>query len=164
MQQVLYINGGAEIDGDYRYRLWRDVGGAGREVLWVMLNPSTADGQHNDATIRKCIRFSQLWGYGRFTVMNLFAFRATDPKDMKAAADPVGPRNDDVLAEGMARAKAVVVAWGANGSFRDRDLAFADRHAGVRFQCLGVTKDGSPQHPLYIPYDRPLTPWTPRTP
>ena len=145
----------------YRYRLNRKVSTSSTRVLWVMLNPSTADVTLNDATIRKCMAFTKLWGHGRMDVVNLFAFRSTDPKGLKTAEDPVGRLNDQHIAEAIAESQSIVLGWGAHGKLMGRDKAFVEAHkaSADRFMCLGTTKDGAPLHPLYIPYDRPLAPW-----
>lgn len=133
----------------YRYTLWREwVGGKGY-VMFVGLNPSTADETKDDATIRRCIGFAKAWGYSALCMTNLFAFRATKPKDMKAAADPVGPDNDKHLGRLAQRAGVVVAAWGADGTYRGRNtevLAMLDQ----TLHCLSLTKDGHPGHPLYL--------------
>ena len=133
----------------YRYALWREwIGGEGY-AMFVGLNPSTADETQDDPTIRRCIAFAKAWGYAGLCMTNLFAFRATQPEDMKAANDPVGPENDahlKALAEG---AGVIVAAWGVHGTY-------GGRHNAVRamlpeLHCLALTKDGHPGHPLYLP-------------
>ena len=136
--------------GRYRYRLWRRWA-PGRQVLFVMLNPSTADETTNDPTIRRCAGFARSWGFASLAVVNLFALRATDPARLRAARDPVGCDNDRHIAAAAAAAHAVVVAWGMHGDLhaRDRDvLALLAQH---RPRCLGLTRDGHPRHPLYLP-------------
>jgi hypothetical protein len=136
--------------GRYRYTLDRRWGD-GPLMTWVMLNPSTADAEKDDPTIRRCIAFAKAWGYGGLTVTNLFAFRATDPADMRAAADPVGPYNDRAILDAC-RGRVAVAAWGVHGEYKGRALAVCrmiDQESnGLR--CLGVTKDGHPKHPLYV--------------
>lgn len=163
---AILVNGRDAVLSDdlvYRYWLHRWVfDGDGGCVTWVMLNPSTADANVDDATIRKCMAFTKLWGHSSMVVINLFAFRSTDPKGLKTAADPVGPENDEFLAKWMAGSEKVVVAWGAHGSLLNRDKDFVEKHSALasRFQCLGTTKSGAPKHPLYIPYTQPLLPWS----
>lgn len=133
----------------YRYDLWRTwIGGEGY-AMFVGLNPSTADETQDDPTIRRCIAFAKSWGYAGLCMTNLFAFRATDPEDMKRAADPVGPQNDLVLKERAGRAGVVVAAWGVHGTYKNR--AWAVRMALPQLHCLRLTKDGHPGHPLYLP-------------
>jgi hypothetical protein len=150
--------------GTWRYRLTRRWGDAPL-ALFVMLNPSTADAEIDDPTIRKCVGFARRWGMGGVVVGNLFAFRATRPADMLAAADPVGPDNRAWLEEMAAGAAAsggiVVCAWGANGKHMDQDAAVLGwlEAAGVRPTALRVNKDGTPMHPLYVPYETVPSPY-----
>lgn len=141
----------------YRYTLWRDLGDllsdADRPFLMVIgLNPSTADETKDDPTIRRCKTFAAAWGFSGLLMANLFAFRATDPGDMIAAADPVGPENDRYLAECAGRAGMVLAAWGCLGSHNGRSLQVLSmlNVATVRMRCLKKNADGSPQHPLYV--------------
>jgi hypothetical protein len=126
-------------------------------MLFVMLNPSTADALVDDPTIRRCIGFAQREGMGALEVVNVFAFKATDPKAMFGAGrDIVGPDNREHARWAVAQASRVVVAWGAHpvgSSPIPAVIAHANRW------CLGVTKDGSPRHPLYVRADQPLIPW-----
>jgi len=149
--------------GLYRYRLERNVGLWGKQATFVMLNPSTADAERDDATIRRCIGFARAWNCGRLVVVNLFAYRATKPEAMKMTADPVGPENDHHIVEAAREAARdggrLICAWGANGKFRDRDKAVLAMLRSIDVEPLSLeeTADGSPKHPLYIPSDaRPL--------
>lgn len=149
----------------YRYTLDRVWNGRLASCTFIMLNPSVADANIDDPTIRRCIAFAQREDCGAIRVVNLFAFRATSPQKMKAAANPVGPRNDEILDAVLRRAaqdaSPVVAAWGVHGSHFERDqvvAALAARY-GVTLQCLGKTKDGAPKHPLYVPSEQPLEPW-----
>ena len=151
--------------GKYRYILIR-VWDSGRPVLVIiMLNPSTADALLDDPTIRRGIAFAKREGFGGIIVINLCAFRATQPADMKAAVDPVGPLNDDqirVLFELAAvSGSPVLAAWGANGTFQNRDtvVRLLALETGVDLVCLGVTKEGHPRHPLYVASDQPFVPF-----
>lgn len=144
--------------GKYRYSLWRQWSDGDGTCCFIMLNPSTADDVRNDPTVERCERRARMWGYSRLVVVNLFAFRATDPRDMKAAIDPVGPYNHEtILREAMA-ARLVVCAWGRDGCFRNRDADVLSilRRYDVPLTALKVSKDGRPYHPLYLPYE--LTP------
>jgi hypothetical protein len=135
-------------------------------ALFIGLNPSTATETVDDPTIRRCIGFAKSWGYGGMVMGNLFAFRATNPRDMMAAEDPIGPENDTWLIELTAKAGIIIAAWGGYGSFMDRD-----KHAVVLMpvlHCLGKTKAGLPRHPLYIrrdcvpvPFDWAPSGWKP---
>lgn len=150
------IQKSAEISecGLYRYTLSRHWAKADPTyALFIGLNPSTADATSDDPTLRRCMAFARDWGFGGLVLVNLFAFRATDPKDMKAAADPIGPRNDDRITTEARHAGVVVTAWGAHGRYLNRDIKVMRllTAAGVKMVCLGRTKDGSPRHPLYLP-------------
>lgn len=153
-------------DRAFRYALTR-TWGEGRTVAWVMLNPSTADAFTDDATIRRCRNFSRAAGaFGGLIVVNLFALRATSPAEMRAHPDPVGPRNNDVLARLADGSRgygigAWVAAWGAHGAHRGRDRDVEDllRRCGVTLHCLGLTKDEHPKRPLYLPSNAALRPY-----
>lgn len=153
--------------GTYRYVLLRLVdlglddldGKQDRSVNFVMLNPSTADDVADDPTVRRCIGYARRWGYGELLVTNLFAFRATDPKAMKAADDPVGPENDEYIRKIAGAVDLVVLAWGSHGDYRRRDEQVRRIVAGVGKEphCLTVTATGQPGHPLYLGRDlRPI--------
>lgn len=141
----------------YRYRLWR-CWGDGKRVVWVMLNPSTADAEVFDPTVRRCYGFSDSWGYKHLSVLNLYALRSTDPKQLWAVDDPVGPDNDEHIVSVMGAADLVVVAWGVNAK-TDRVERFSELSSGVKLWCLGTTKDGSPRHPLYVAAKTELQRW-----
>lgn len=137
--------------GRYRYTLtrrWADK--AINPVHFVMLNPSTASATVDDPTILKCIRFARTWGYDALTVVNLFAYRATKPRELLVAEDPVGPENDTILRKLKTSEDRIVVAWGAKVPF-NRDLDVSHLLLGRHLYCLGFTKHGYPRHPLYVP-------------
>jgi len=161
--------------GLYRYRLWRVWDAKLPLCTWIMLNPSTADASEDDPTIRKCIGFSKRWGQGGIQVVNLYAYRATDPKELKAAhargVDVIGPENDEAIAGALRRLERfsgrVVVAWGGKcrsprrGLMPDRAalglmravMAESRPHDADRILCLKRGASGFPWHPLYMPYD-----------
>lgn len=141
----------------YRYRLTREFAIGPRRVAFCMLNPSTADATNDDPTIRRCIRFARAWGFDRLTIVNAYAFRATDPKEMKRAIDPIGPDNDTAIAYAVAESEFVVAAWGANAS-RERAAAVR-KMLGAKARVLRLTKDGAPGHPLYLPGDLEPKSW-----
>lgn len=141
----------------YRYALWRIWGGTAGYAMFVGLNPSTADETEDDPTIRRCIAFARSWGYSGLCMTNLFAFRATQPADMRAAADPVGPDNDDWLRDAGSAAAVVVAAWGCHGVHQGRDAIV--RALLPRLHYLRLTKDGHPGHPLYLPKTLRPVPW-----
>ena len=145
---------GAELsaDGVYRYKLWRIWQPEVAPALFVMLNPSTADANQDDPTIRRCIDFAKRFGWGGLLAGNLFAFRATDPKEMRATADPVGGRNNAALLELHGQAGITIAAWGVHGIYRGRaaEVLSILPHA---IHCLAESKEGHPRHPLYLPKD-----------
>lgn len=141
----------AVINGNYRYLLGREWNVNKPQITFVMLNPSTADAYQDDSTLRKCINFAQSWGYGSLEVVNLFAYRATKPRDMRQVADPVGSKNNYYLQLATKRAALIIVAWGANGSFQNRNEEVVNLISGQQpLYCLGLTKHGHPRHPLYM--------------
>ena len=146
--------------GAYRYRLWRKWG-CGSPLLFVMLNPSTADADVDDATIRRCVGFADREGFGELGVVNLYAYRATAPKDLKRAGYPVGPDNDQHIADAAREAAAVCVAWGSNvaGLERPQIVLPLLRWLGVEPKCLRITRTGYPQHPLMLPSSCMLQPF-----
>lgn len=143
------------VDRQYRYRLWRTWNAKGPTLLYILLNPSTADAHKDDPTIARCIVRAQRLGYGGLEVVNLFAYCATDPKTMRRHADPIGRDNDAAIAEAAARAGLIVAGWGAYGGHlhRGRDVAARLYTAGFALHHLGLIKSGQPQHPLYVSYD-----------
>jgi len=149
-------------DRAYRYVLTRTWDATAPAVTWIMLNPSTADAMKDDPTIRRCKAFARREGFGGMSVVNLFGLRATDPRTLREHPDPVGPANDWFLRLHAQAAPRAVAAWGAHGALRGRVAEVAGMLAvspGVRLECLGVTKDGHPRHPLYVRSDAPLIPW-----
>jgi hypothetical protein len=126
-------------------------------VVWVMLNPSKADEVDPDPTITKCRKFAEAWGYGGIVVVNLFALRSTNPARLTRHEDPVGPENDKWILYNAANqtqmnAGLVVLAWGTKGLFKSRHLKVIRmlRERGITTHCLKKTKEGHPQHPLYV--------------
>ena len=147
-------------DEAYRYRLER-VWAPGPRVLFVMLNPSTATEVQNDPTVERCERRARALGFGSFAVGNIFAFRATDPKVMRAQPDPVGPGNDAALLAMAAEADRIVAAWGTHGAHMARGAAVEAllRGQGHALHHLGLSIAGIPKHPLYIGYDTQPVLW-----
>ena len=128
-------------------------------MTFIMLNPSTADALVDDPTIRRCIGFAKAWGHGGLVVVNLYAFRATNPLDLLCAADPIGPANGltvlDVLVNFSSR---VIAAWGAS-PFGVPPF-FRDLFTGMKLECLGRTQEGHPRHPLYVAASTKPEPFT----
>lgn len=141
----------------YRYDLWRDWPGGDGYAMFVGLNPSTADEIQDDPTIRRCIAYAKGWGYSGLCMTNLFAYRSTLPKIMKAATDPVGPGNDARLLQAAESAAVIVAAWGTHGPHRGR--AEKVRQMLPRLHYLRLTKEGHPGHPLYLPRTLRPTEW-----
>lgn len=152
-------------DGRYRYLLTR-WWAPGPAALFVMLNPSTADGTTKDSTIRRCAGFARSWGCGSLRVVNLYALRATNPAVLWTVADPVGPDNDHHVREQTHAATRagtpLIAAWGVNAR-PDRVAALLELLPDVaNLSALGVTKNGSPRHPrhpLYLSCGTSPAPW-----
>ena len=146
---------GAELSAcrTYRYALWRRWSDA-PFILFIMLNPSSADASQDDPTIRRCISFARQWGYGGITVANLFALRSPYPSGLRAANDPIGPENDKWLRKLAGQSGAMVGAWGNHGTYLQRGEAVAAMFPNM--QCLGITKLCQPRHPLYVAADTEL--------
>ena len=133
----------------YRYSLWRTWDESRPYALFIGLNPSTADESKDDPTIRRCIGFARSWGFGGLCVVNLFAYRATEPKDMMKAEDPIGPENDRWIKRLSADAGVIVAAWGNSGSFLGSSRTITQKIPNLT--CFKLNKSGEPAHPLYQP-------------
>lgn len=154
--------------GLYRYelhRVWTDPQPRQPIMVWIMLNPSTADASRDDATIKRCMSFAKRENCAGMVVVNLFAFRATKPKHLRKALDPVGPFNEGAVCGQLHMAGAlgrpVVVAWGAEpiACTRVPVLRRMAESEGVQLQCLGKTAEGHPRHPVRLSGTQPLEPW-----
>lgn len=130
----------------------------GNHVMFIGLNPSTADEVKNDPTIRRCRNFASRWGFSKMVMTNLFAFRSTMPEIMKRAGDPVGPDNDRWLKEIARDAGLIVACWGNHGSWLFRSDSVKAMIPNLH--CLRVTGKGQPEHPLYLPGGLEPQPWT----
>ena len=151
----------------WRYALRRTWDDTRDAAVFIMLNPSTADGVTDDATIRRCVRFATTWRLGGILVVNLFGLRSRDPKVLPQHPDPVGPDNDPVLtAVVTAGAGPVVAAWGATAfaarAGRDRTVLNLLGGHGIPVACLGTTGGGHPRHPLFVRAVTPLRPYPDR--
>lgn len=143
--------------GEYRYvlnRWWNLLGIETGHVVWIMLNPSTADADLDDPTIKKCVGFTHAMGHSHLSVVNLFALRETHPEKMYAHASPIGPDNDSWIETTTAGADVIVLAWGAVESEKgkERGRIISHRLRDKNPLCLSKTKKGYPGHPLFIPY------------
>lgn len=140
-------------DRKYRYALWRTWQVGDGHVMFIGLNPSTADETKDDPTIRRCIGFAKRLGYGGIHMLNLFAFRATSPNDLKRAADPVGPENDKFLRMYFDVLGFNIACWGTHGDFMGRGDKVIELLGREDLQCFSITKNGQPKHPLYLRRD-----------
>lgn len=148
--------------GKYRYHLTREWDATKGRCLFVMLNPSTATAEVLDRTVTRCLNYAKAWGYGSLEVVNIFAWRSTDPKALKqvqkrlGVSGVVGPENDAALLAAAERADLIVIAWGNHGATFARDvevLRLIGGPSGRSLFCLGVAKTGRPLHPLYLAGD-----------
>lgn len=144
----------------YRYMLHRSWDDTKAGVAFIGLNPSTATEEVDDPTVRRCRRWAESWGYGHFWMLNLFAYRATDPKDMKAQDEPIGEFNDEVISWVLTETPEVVCCWGTHGIHGGRSDKFREMLDGLPSLpgCLafGFCKNGEPKHPLYLKNDTTL--------
>ncbi len=149
-----------DINSRYRYSLWRAWSAYHPRIVFILLNPSTADEQRNDPTIRRCIGFARAWEFGSVEVVNLFAYRATDCRELLKLDDPVGEENNYHLIQAVERCSTVVVGWGTRGTLLARDRQVLSLIVGRKdVHCLGITKNGQPRHPLYLKGDTSLVPF-----
>jgi hypothetical protein len=150
-----FLDQGATFSEDklYRYNLWRRWGSkSSGKVTFVMLNPSTANAEKFDPTVRRCFGYTCDWGYGSMEIVNLFALRSTFPDMLKKVPDPVGPENNAAIIEAVKDSDIVVAAWGVHGRLLKRDSTVLKLIAGVKdLYCIGTTKAGDPLHPLHQP-------------
>jgi hypothetical protein len=154
--------------GTYRYLLWRSWDVTQPAIAFILLNPSTADGTTNDATIRRCLGFARRWGYGTVQIANLFAYRTPNPLKLRQVTDPVGRENDRYLNLVAQSSDYLVVGWGNGGQLFHRDEKvlktwISAQVSPQRLYCLGYTQKGCPYHPLYVSYDAQLHPFLPST-
>ncbi len=149
----------------YRYLLWRIWGDLAPVMIFQMMNPSTADAEHDDATIRKCIKFALREHCSGIAVVNVFAFRTPHPKHLLTAEDPCGPENLKYIMNirSLFGLSLLVAAWGnpvGGNRLVHRYNQATNIARGNKAKCLGVNKDGSPKHPLYLRDNTPLIDWT----
>lgn len=153
--------------GQFRYRLERDISLTGPVGAVIMVNPSTADAETDDATIRRVIGFSKKLGWAKVIVGNVFAYRATDISVLARVPDPVGPDNARHLNLILEEADQVLVAWGTLAKLPRalrlewQKMAAIAGDVDIKLMCLGTAKDGHPRHPLMLSYDSVLVEWLP---
>ena len=138
----------------YRYGLSRTWNGKKKTILFIGLNPSTADEKIDDPTIRRCINYAQNWGYGSLLMVNLFAYRTTIPSELKNVKNPIGNDNDLHIIELSKKADIAVAAWGNEGTLLNRDKEV--KKILPNLMCLKINKSGQPAHPLYQKKDLKL--------
>ena len=139
----------------YRYSLSRIWDKQKKFVLFIGLNPSTADEEMDDPTIRRCSGYAQNWGYGGFMMVNLFAYRTTFPSNLKKVKCPIGNENDKYIVKLSKKADITVAAWGDNGNLYNRDKQVLSLVPNLL--CLKINKSGQPAHPLYLKKNLKLT-------
>lgn len=146
----------------YRYALTRTWDSDGQRLLFIMLNPSKATELANDPTIERCERRARSLGYGALRVCNLFALRETDPARLRRARSPVGPENERQVRDAVGWADDILCAWGVHGAHRNQCAEVAKwlGDCADRVLVLGLTKEGHPRHPLYLPYAAEPVAWT----
>ena len=145
MKKLLFSDAFFSKDRLYRYALWRIWDDKLPKVLFIGLNPSTADEIIDDPTIRRCMRYAQEWGYGGYIMGNIFAYRSTDPMQLKIIDNPIGIENNYWLKKLHAEASLTIGAWGNHGKYLSRGKTIIDN-----LYCLKITKEGHPSHPLYL--------------
>jgi len=149
IDNLIYSSAIFSKDRVHRYALWRTWDESLPKLLFIGLNPSTADEINDDPTMRRCIRFSKDLGYGGFIMANIFAYRSTDPKKLKTVKDPIGKKNNHWIKKLDKEAGLTIAAWGTHGNYLNRDKQVIEL-LDVLY-CLRKTKDGFPSHPLYLP-------------
>ena len=153
--------------GKYRYMLTRQIQPTGETLLASLLNPSTADHKIDDTTVGKLCGFATRLGFARLLLVNLFAYRATSPNKLYIVTDPVGPFNDDAIVRAIQIAGKnvdnILVGWGTNGNFMGRGgkVVKLIKSKNRQLYALGINRDDTPKHPLYVPYETELIPYNP---
>lgn len=153
------MNKGAVISpcGQYRYQLWRIWNEDKPLIMFICLNPSTATAYHDDPTLRRLIGFAYQWQYGGLYLGNLFAYRSTSPAVLDEVKDPIGPDNDRHIKVMSEKCTRIVFAWGNQGFILNRENIISSMFPVA--DCLGKTKAGSPNHPLYLSKQTELIPF-----
>jgi len=150
----IYMECSAGISDDEKYRYWlkRVWNKSLPQCTWIMLNPSVADSEQDDPTIRRCMSFARNWGCGSIHVVNLFAYRATKPDDLREVDDPVGPENDYWIESQISLdCGPIIAAWGSYTIIANREREVREMLVGSKVECLGLSASGKfPRHPLYV--------------
>ena len=133
----------------YRYVLWREWDINKKTCVFIGLNPSTADENEDDPTLRRCINFAKDWGFGKCVIVNLFAYRATNSDELKKQEKPIGYKNNYHIKSQCIHASLVVAAWGNRGCYLKRNEKVLKLLKGVSLKCFKITSKGQPAHPLY---------------
>lgn len=146
------MDNGAQFSPDriYRYALWRTWETGNGHILFIGLNPSTADETKDDPTIRRCIGFAKNLGYGGIYMLNIFAYRATNPKVLRKAEKPVGEKNNHFLQMYFDPIGFNIACWGMWGEYLNRGREVINMLGEAGLHCFGLTKNGQPRHPLYL--------------
>ena len=144
-------------DRKYRYILQRTWDASKPAVMFIGLNPSTADETEDDPTIRRCVNFSKNWGYGTMYMVNLFAFRSTKPQKLYNVADPIGKANDSYIEEYSKKVEKIIACWGSHGSYMNRSKVI--RELIPSLECFKINKNGEPRHPLYLSRNQKTKPY-----
>lgn len=147
------MGSGAYISGKYRYTLWREISDIPRSICFIGLNPSTADEKEDDPTIRRLISFANRWKFGQIIMVNLYAYRSTNPEALKICQNPIGPRNDRFLLDAARNANLIIACWGANAEPEREKEVVALLTPNYPLFALKRTKGDHPSHPLYLKSD-----------
>ncbi|MHC6178781.1 DUF1643 domain-containing protein [Clostridium sp. JNZ X4-2] len=145
-----------DLTGKYRYtlsRIWNENSG---KVVFILLNPSTADTFEDDTTVKKCISFAKHWNFGSLEIVNLFAYRCTDAKSLKNVSDPVGIKNNQYILKAVKNADKIIAGWGNGSDFCNRASDVLCLLKSYKLYCLEINKTGSPKHPLFLSLDTEL--------
>jgi len=146
-------------DRKYRYALFRIWDPSERMIVFIGLNPSTADETVDDPTIRRCINYAKAWGYGGLVMLNVFAYRATKPNELLHVEDPVGPENEVWIQVYSSWTKKIILCWGTHGALHWQGRKIYKQLDRTKCWCFGYTKGGEPKHPLYQRKDAVLIPF-----
>jgi hypothetical protein len=149
----LYVSSNAIFSecSKYRYTLSRIWDEDEPICVFIGLNPSTADIQYNDPTLNRCMRSAMDWGFGSLIMLNIFAYRSTDPKGLYTQEDPIGKYNNKYLIEIVSKADIIIAAWGTHGEYLNRGNNVIEMLSSIKkLHCLDINKNGTPKHPLYI--------------